>query len=249
MPITARSLYRDSVNFFRHQVTPIVLLALLTAFISVMLNQALSPSAQAISQLSSGDGVSAARGLQEMIRQMTPEQQMTLLKVSAASSFSVLIGNVLLLGGMLTLIPQASTGARLSALRAIGLSAPMLPRLLLLMLLCTLMVQLGITLFILPGIILAVGLALSPMIMTTERCGVIAAIRSSFRLSFAHVRLISPAILLWMLMKLVLLLLVDTLAALHPSLGMVIMGTLSNLISVGLIIYLSRLYMLLRTPA
>ncbi|MGL4195470.1 MAG: YciC family protein, partial [Edwardsiella piscicida] len=143
MPITARSLYRDSVNFFRHQVTPIVLLALLTAFISVMLNQALSPSAQAISQLSSGDGVSAARGLQEMIRQMTPEQQMTLLKVSAASSFSVLIGNVLLLGGMLTLIPQASTGARLSALRAIGLSAPMLPRLLLLMLLCTLMVQLG----------------------------------------------------------------------------------------------------------
>ncbi|RFT05304.1 YciC family protein, partial [Edwardsiella anguillarum] len=99
------------------------------------------------------------------------------------------------------------------------------------------------------GIILAVGLALSPMIMTTERCGVIAAIRSSFRLSFASVRLISPAILLWMLMKLVLLLLVDTLAALHPSLGMVIMGTLSNLISVGLIIYLSRLYMLLRTPA
>ncbi|AIJ09951.1 MULTISPECIES: YciC family protein [Edwardsiella] len=249
MPITARSLYRDSVNFFRHQLTPIVLLALLTAFISVMLNQALSPSAQAISQLSSGDGVSAARGLQEMIRQMTPEQQMTLLKVSAASSFSVLIGNVLLLGGMLTLIPQASTGVRLSALRAIGLSAPMLPRLLLLMLLCTLMVQLGITLFILPGIILAVGLALSPMIMTTERCGVIAAIRSSFRLSFASVRLISPAILLWMLMKLVLLLLVDTLAALHPSLGMVIMGTLSNLISVGLIIYLSRLYMLLRTPA
>lgn len=115
------------------------------------------------------------------------------------------------------LIPQASSGIRLSALRAIGLSAPMLPRLLLLMLLCTLMVQLGITLFILPGIILTVGLALSPMIMTTEHCGVIATIRSSFRLSFANVRLISPAILLWMLMKLVLLLLVDTLAALHPS--------------------------------
>lgn len=87
MPITARSLYRDSVNFFRHQLTPIVLLALLTAFISVMLNRALSPGAQAISQLSSGDSISAARGLQEMIRQMTPEQQMTLLKVSAASSF------------------------------------------------------------------------------------------------------------------------------------------------------------------
>lgn len=250
MPITARTLYRDSFNFFRHQISTLCLLALLTAFISVILNQAFTPGADDLSILASADGtLTSGMGLQEMVQQMTPEQQMVLLKVSAAASFSALIGNVLLLGGMLALIPLVSQGQRLSALRAIGTSAPMLPRLLLLMFLCTLMVQLGITAFIVPGIVLAVGLALSPMIMSQEKVGVIRAIRSSFRLSFANVRLISPAIMLWLAAKLALLLLVGVLSALHPTVGMVIMGALSNLVSAMLIIYLSRLYMLVRQPA
>ena len=249
MPITARTLYRDSFNFFRHQISTLCLLALLTAFISVILNQAFTPGADDLSILASAHGtLTSGMGLQEMVQQMTPEQQMVLLKVSAAASFSALIGNVLLLGGMLALIPLVSQGQRLSALRAIGTSAPMLPRLLLLMFLCTLMVQLGITAFIVPGIVLAVGLALSPMIMSEEKVGVIRAIRSSFRLSFANVRLISPAIMLWLAAKLALLLLVGVLSALHPTVGMVIMGALSNLVSAMLIIYLSRLYMLVRQP-
>jgi hypothetical protein len=250
MPITARTLYRDSFNFFRHQISTLCLLALLTAFISVILNQAFTPGADDLSILADADGtLTSGMGLQEMVQQMTPEQQMVLLKVSAAASFSALIGNVLLLGGMLALIPLVSQGQRLSALRAIGTSAPMLPRLLLLMFLCTLMVQLGITAFIVPGIVLAVGLALAPMIMSEEKVGVIRAIRSSFRLSFANVRLISPAIMLWLAAKLALLLLVGVLSALHPTVGMVIMGALSNLVSAMLIIYLSRLYMLVRQPA
>jgi hypothetical protein len=42
MPITANTLYRDSFNFFRNQLASILILALLTAFISVMLNQVFS---------------------------------------------------------------------------------------------------------------------------------------------------------------------------------------------------------------
>lgn len=248
MPITASTLYRDTLNFMRNQLVTILLLALLTAFVSVMLNQTFTPGAEELSILSSADAelaTGAGMGLQEMIQRMTPEQQMVLLKVSAAASFSALIGNVLLLGGMLVLIPQVSQGQRLSALRAIGFSAPLLPRLLLLMFLCTLMVQLGIALFIVPGIILAVGLALAPVILTEGHQGVFAAIRTSFKLSFANVRLISPAIMLWMAAKLALLLIVSSMTALHPTVGTVLFGTLSNLISVILIIYLYRLYMLL----
>lgn len=252
MPITANTLYRDSFNFFRNQLTSILMLALLTAFISVLLNQAFSPDVEQLKILSATEGdfaASAGMGIQEIIQQMTPEQQMVLLKVSAAASFSALIGNVLLLGGMLALIPLVSQGQRISALRAIGASAPMLPRLLILMFLCTLMVQLGITAFIVPGIVLAVGLALAPMIMSGEKAGIFTSIRSSFRLSFANVRLISPAIMLWLAAKLALLLLVGVLSALHPTIGMVIIGALSNLISALLIIYLSRLYMLVKQSA
>ncbi len=42
MPITANALYRDSFNFLRNQLASILMLALLTAFISVLLNQAFS---------------------------------------------------------------------------------------------------------------------------------------------------------------------------------------------------------------
>jgi len=55
--------------------------------------------------------------------------------------------------------------------------------------------------------------------------------------------------MLWLAAKLALLLLVGVLSALHPTVGMVIMGALSNLVSAMLIIYLSRLYMLVRQPA
>jgi hypothetical protein len=48
---------------------------------------------------------------------------------------------------------------------------------------------------------------------------------------------------------LALLLLVGVLSALHPTIGMVIIGALSNLISALLIIYLSRLYMLVKQSA
>lgn len=167
MPITANALYRDSFNFLRNQLASILMLALLTAFISVLLNQAFSPDAEQLATLAattSDFASSTGMGIQEVIQQMTPEQQMVLLKVSAAATFSALVGNVLLVGGMLTLIRLVSQGERTSALRALGASAPDLPRLLLLLFICTLLIQLGLTLFVVPGVAMAIAFALAPVI-------------------------------------------------------------------------------------
>ena len=160
MPITANTLYRDSFNFLRNQLPAILLLALLTAFITVMLNQAFIPDAEQLGILSAADSdiaSSASVSISEIVSQMTPEQQMVLLKVSAAATFSALVGNVLLVGGMLTLISMVSMGRRVSALQAIGISVPILPRLLLLMFIGTLLIQLGLTIFIVPGVVIAVA--------------------------------------------------------------------------------------------
>ncbi|ELY5261332.1 UPF0259 family protein [Yersinia enterocolitica] len=249
MPITANTLYRDSFNFLRNQLAAILLLALLTAFITVMLNQAFIPDTEQLSILSSTESDFASSGnlsITELVAQLTPEQQIILLKVSAAATFSALVGNVLLVGGMLTLISMVSQGRRVSALQAIGISLPILPRLLLLMFIGTLLIQLGITLFIVPGIIIAVALSLSPIIVSTEKMRVFAAMKTSVKLAFANVRLIIPAMMLWIAAKLILLYLVNHLTALPTPIASVVLSALSNLVSALLLVYLFRLYMLLR---
>ncbi|MGL6019976.1 MAG: YciC family protein [Gibbsiella quercinecans] len=250
MPITANTLYRDSFNFFRNQLVSILLLALLTAFISVLLNQVFSPSAEQLQILTTAENdftSSTGIGIQEIIQQMSPEQQMVLLKVSAAATVSALVGNVLLVGGMLTLIRLVSEGVQTSALRALGISAPILPRLLLLLFIGTLLIQLGLMLFVVPGVILAVAFSLAPVIATADKKGVFASLKQSSKLAFANARVIVPAMMLWLAAKLLVLFLVSHLSAITPNVASVVLTALSNLISALLLIYLFRLYMLLRS--
>ena len=241
MSFTAASLYRDTGNFFRHQLITIVLIALLTSFITVLIGHALTPDMSALTGTDNSAG-----SLLEWVRTLTPEQQQVLLHASAAGSFASLVGNTLLLGAMLSLIPMVSAGERVSALRAIGVSAPMLLRLLPLVFLMTLIVQLGFMALMLPGVIFMVLLALSPMILTSEKIGLFASMRASSRLAWRHIKVVAPAILLWLLAKLAVLLMASSLTVLPANVTSVLLNALSNIVSAVLVIYLSRLYMLLR---
>ncbi|OZI13863.1 hypothetical protein CE195_10320 [Sodalis-like symbiont of Philaenus spumarius] len=244
MLIMASTLYHDMLNFFRNQFASILLLALLTALISVVLGHVLSPGSEQLMTLrdSIHMGDTADMSLQQLVQQMSVEQQRVLLKASAAGTLAGLVGNVLLAGGLLTIMIRQPV----SVLRAIGLSAPLLPRLLLLIFLTTLLIQLGLLLIIVPGILLAIAFSLAPVIATSDNLGAIKSMRLSASLAFANFRLLAPAVLFWLLAKAMVLLLATQFTLVSSLVAAVLLNGLSNLISALLLIYLYRLYMLLR---
>lgn len=245
MSFTASSLYRDTGNFLRHQLVTIILMALLTSFITVLLGHALTPDAEQLSVLSQGSGGSGM-SLLEMVQNMSPEQQAVLLRASAAGTFASLVGNTLLLGGMLSLLPGVSAGQNMSALRAIGAAAPRLPRLLILVFFMTLLVQVGFMVLVVPGVMLAILLSLAPVILSTEQTGIFRAMRTSISLVWSQMKVVAPAVIFWLLAKITVLLMATSLTVLPPTVASVVINALSNLVSAILIIYLYRLYMLLR---
>ncbi|MBK0078541.1 MULTISPECIES: YciC family protein [Kosakonia] len=246
MSITAKSVYRDTGDFLRYQFITILLIVLSCTVITAVIGHVLSPSEEQFSSVMDADNLAETNNPFELVQSMTLEQQKMLLHTSAAATVAGLTGYALLIGALVVLMQRVTARQPVSALSAMGASVPTAPKLFLLLLLTIFIVQLGMLFLYVPGIFLAIFLALAPILLVHEKMGVFASMRSSMRFSRANMRFVAPPVVAWLLTKFLMLRYGHHLIAFSPEGGAIIANALSNLFSAVLLIYLFRLYMLMR---
>ncbi|MDX7989831.1 UPF0259 family protein [Xenorhabdus sp. Reich] len=242
MPITANTLYRDSINFLKNQLLNIVLLSVLAALVTTLLEHFLMPNGEQLNLLIGIQNAykeSGNTGIKDFVAQLTPDQQFMFLRTAFGILFSNIFGNTLLTTSVLVLINAVSNGQKTNAIHASILSITLLPKMFLLMFICTLLVQIGYALMFLPGVLFSITFALAPIFLFEKGKNIFAAMQESWKSAFENIRLLIPAILLWLAVKLVL-------ALVLVRMPDILMSTLGNLLSAILLIYLFRLYMLIK---
>ncbi|WWP00668.1 MAG: YciC family protein [Candidatus Dasytiphilus stammeri] len=246
--ITASSLYRETINFFRNQWITITLMAILTSLITVILNHVLLPyyTEQLQFILGTKDPNPQGISLLQIIKQLSSEQFRLLLHISAIRFLITLIGHTLMLGGVLNLISLVSAGKPGKLFLALENSLFQLPKLFGLLFLMTLLSQLGFIILIIPGVALTILLALSPIIMILETKSMFSAMQTSMQIASRYTRLVTPAVILWLIVKGMMLLILTFFTTLPLMIATAILNIIYNLINAVLTIYLYRFYMLLR---
>ncbi|CDG21316.1 conserved membrane protein of unknown function [Xenorhabdus poinarii G6] len=240
MPITANTLYRDSINFLRNQLLNVVILSVLAALVTTLLGHLFVPNDEQLKLLAEIQNIvknSGSSEIQHFVAQLTSDEQLMLMRTMFGILFTSIFGSTLLTASVLVLINISSNGQQTNAISACTLSVTLLPKMLLLMFICTLIIQIGYALMVLPGILFSIAFALAPVFLLEKGKNVFAAMQQSWRLGFNNIRLLLPAMLLWLAIKLILVLVL----AKMPD---ILLSVLDNFLSALLLVYLFRLYML-----
>ncbi|MEI9597961.1 YciC family protein [Moellerella wisconsensis] len=250
MSITANSLIRDSVNFFKNQLNGLLTISLLATVVSVVIYYLMIPNKEMIAVVFEAQNKlaeSGNAGLQEWIKELSDQDKSSILRVSFGLILSITLGSLLLVSGTLSYILALSKGEEVSGLQALLQSSGKLVSMFVLLLVCSLLIQLGTAVMILPGVILAIGFSLAPSILMTEKVNPFSAMARSWKLAYANWRIILPMILIWMASQMLVGLLLG-----HIPLPDIIINGLSffinNIIAAFVLIYFFRLYMLVQPP-
>ncbi|URJ30391.1 YciC family protein [Candidatus Blochmannia vicinus (nom. nud.)] len=239
-------LSRDVLNFIHNYCTKITILILITTLIQACLDYIFLPKQEELIFMNNFVGI----GLHNVIKELSVDQQCILFRLSAANSISKILSSTFLFGNILTMLHLISTTNESNQHLNIGniIASAMLifPKFLLLIFCTTLFVQLGLIIAIIPGIALAIIISLTPVIVITDNLPIMDAIYLSIKISYRNFHLITPPILLWFLIKTILMSMLFHHHYYWIFITKIFVNSFNNALSVIILIYLYRLYMIIK---
>lgn len=258
MSVTVSSLYNDSFNFFRNQFAKFIVLALIVTVIQVALGLTFQPDisalfakyglnlAQIAADLQPGqtEVVIDQQALISMVERLSPEQQLNFAKDALTLSLPFLLLNtlmlILLITWTITFAMSIIQGNESSISQTITRSLPILPKVITFTLIYLILLSIGFTLFIVPGIIIYFALAMAPFIIVATHSPIITAMSDSLKLLMRYPAIIITGILLSIALPFV----VDSLITLllsQPVINLSVQYFVNSIITIFFTLYFFRL--------
>ncbi|XBC43554.1 MAG: YciC family protein [Buchnera aphidicola (Meitanaphis flavogallis)] len=244
MYITANSLYRDTVNFFKTQWLTIFVIIFVSSIITAILDNFFAPTSN-ILMFFHESKKDQYYSLFEFIQTLTPYQQKQLLLFSIIKLISSLIGNTVLIGILITFMQYISFKNENLFLQLKPTNLFLFLNLFALILVNTVIIQIGLISLVLPGIILVILLSLSPIVLIVNNTTIIQSIASSIKITLCHAKIVFPAVILWLFLKFIVLVVLSDIKVIPEFMLLLSLNIIINFISSILVIYLFRFHMLL----
>ncbi|WMY95262.1 MAG: YciC family protein [Arsenophonus sp.] len=245
MYIITNSLISDSYNFFKNQLNGIFLLSLISATISLILYYFFVPLQEVEIIIKNFINQNNSISLSTWTKQLSDEEIKIIMRVSLLSFVSIFIGLTFLVSSVLTYLFEINKDNHIHALQAFVLSLHIFPKMIMLLIICSILIYIGFMFFIAPGIILTIGFSLSPIILINFKNTMpLLAIKKSFKIAFRHWWLVLSILLFWLVLQIFITIFIGKLHIFPNIINNLISFTSNNLLTSFTLIYFFRLYML-----
>ncbi|WP_337226217.1 YciC family protein [Proteus terrae] len=243
MPTTARTIYRDSLNFYKNERRSIVTLSAILAVVLAIVHVLVGPNPQEYqlmiefvanfknTQLSSAELEAMSNSVVGIAK-----------KVLSLYAFETLQQSILVLI-LLMFAMTISAGHNVTLGQTFNACLPRLPKMFLLIVLCSILISAGFMVMIIPGIILLIGFALAPVVLVRQQ-NMGSAIRLGWKVGFSESGLLIPALGIWILLQFGIGFVSNLTIQLPDLIHNFLFYFLKNMASAWMIIYLFRLFML-----
>ncbi|HCN43294.1 MAG TPA: hypothetical protein DIS95_12985 [Proteus vulgaris] len=246
MPTTARTIYRDSLNFYKNERRSIVTISAILAIVLAIIHALIGPNPQEyqlmIEFVANFKNTQLSSTSPAELEAMSSSVVGIAKKVLLLYVFETLQQSLLVLT-LLMFAMAISTGHNVTLGQTLNASLPRLPKMFLLIVMCSILISAGFMVMIIPGIILLIGFALAPVVLVRQQ-NIRSAIRLGWKIGFNESAALIPALGIWILLQFGIGFVGNLTVQLPNIVHNFLFYLLKNMASAWIIIYLFRLFML-----